>query len=299
MVDKVFTKVDHLSFSPLVRSERDQHVLSLQRPSSIFRSICDIATDNASLANVVRAVSPASIEIFAHAPSPRRPSNKILGVLPKEDVQAFSEALSVSAIDAIGNYIRTSDPQCLGSLALLHHAPPKDVHAMQRGPTWVGDFYSADMVIDVLAHCGIEFQTGQTILDYGCSSGSLLRVLAWANPDVRFIGTDPVDKSIQWANQNLVAPNLQFFNQRQVPPLNIGNDSIDIVIAISIFSHHGMNAGMCWFKELARVLRSGGYCLFTCHGLGSILHYIEMNLKGVDRYKELYASLLTSGGLSR
>jgi hypothetical protein len=46
--------------------------------------------------------------------------------------------------------------------------PPADVHWMQRGEYYIGDSYSANMIISTLDKRGLAFDAGMKYLDFGC-----------------------------------------------------------------------------------------------------------------------------------
>lgn len=179
---------------------------------------------------------------------------------------------------------------------MLKSVPPEEIHRMQRGPNWVGDFYSADLIVKSLAAAGFRIDQFSSFFDYGCSSGSLLRLLAWCYPTVRFAGSDPVKASINWASSNLKADNLQFLHQKQVPPITGARDEeFDAVSAVSIYSHHGINSFSRWVEEMARIIRQGGVFVFTTHGPGSIKFYADLNVKPAIRYQKLAEYIAKKG----
>ena len=76
-------------------------------------------------------------------------------------------------------------PGILERTGLTGAAPPDEVHLMGRGPLGAGgSTYHADLVVDALASAGVELEAGMRGLDFGCSSGRVVRVLAAAYPDV-------------------------------------------------------------------------------------------------------------------
>ena len=166
---------------------------------------------------------------------------------------------------------------------------------MQRGDLWIGDVYSADLVVYSLSQVGRFLEDGLKVLDYGGSSGSCVRILAAAYPEVWFASCDPSNSSISWARECLQRHNLKFFHQDQIPPLPFRDKEFDVIYAISIFSHHGINASKRWFNEISRILKPGGQLVFTTHGIGSILHYTLQKQKPLVRFKEMYAAYLATG----
>lgn len=135
--------------------------------------------------------------------------------------------------------------------------PPDHIHTMARGPlAAAGGLYEADMTLDALRSAGIDLQPRQSALDFGCSSGRVVRVLAAAYPDVRWFGCDPNEEAIAWANANL--PGIEFFASDQAPPLPIEDGSFDFVYGMSIWSHFAPVLGLRWLDEMHRLLRPGG-----------------------------------------
>jgi SAM-dependent methyltransferase len=172
--------------------------------------------------------------------------------------------------------------------------PPEEVHAMTRGPlAAAGGLYEADMVVDALrsAQAGIE-EVGAA-LDFGCSSGRVVRVLATAYPQVRWLGCDPNGPAIEWARQNL--PAIEFFTSPQQPPLDLHAASLDLVYAISVWSHFGPELGLKWFAEMHRVLRSGGYLVFTTHGLQSVAFFSAEGWRPPRQTAEIAQALYARG----
>lgn len=286
--------MDGAALGALTRSTRDKHVLVSSAPLAAFDALLGKARTNEELLAIYTRIDPWSVLTDIPPQTALNPSAKLFASVDDQHIQPYLDA-GMDRLNAIGAYVRNADLDVSDRLHLLKSAPPSDVHSMQRGENWIGDFYSADLVIDILRLCGVTLGFGNKVLDYGCSSGALLRAFAWAYPSASFIGTDPVLSSIEWAQEKLPAPNLSFRHQSQTPPLPVDDGSIDIVTAISIFSHHGINASKMWFDELGRVLKVGGMCVFTAHGSGSLQYYMSREMNTVNRYRELCANMLAYG----
>lgn len=101
----------------------------------------------------------------------------------------------------------------------------------------------------------------ELIVDWGCGSGRVSRhIIRELSPDQHFMGFD-IDKSAtDWANVN-IAP---FFKHSMInPPLHIDSHSADIMLAYSVLTHLALDDMRKWIKEAARVLKKGGYFIFT------------------------------------
>jgi len=53
---------------------------------------------------------------------------------------------------------------------------------------------------------------------------------------------------------------------RLSPPLDFGSAEFDLVYAFSVFTHLTPDLQLEWIKELARILKPGGYVVLSTHG---------------------------------
>jgi SAM-dependent methyltransferase len=177
---------------------------------------------------------------------------------------------------------------------LVPGQPPEDVHAMARGPVnGAGALYEANMVIDALLSAGGDPAALRDCLDFGCSSGRVLRPLAAAFPDVAWHGCDPNLPAIEWASSHL--PGIDFFGSPGAPPLPLGEGSMDLVYAISIWSHFSPRRALEWFEEMRRVLRPGGHLVMTTHGATAIAYYATHGLRSLEQSADIDAALYKRG----
>ena len=141
---------------------------------------------------------------------------------------------------------------------------------MARGPlSAAGGLYEADLVVDSLASAGYDLARAARVLDFGCSSGRVVKVLNAAFPEVAWSGCDPNRVAVSWALENL--PGIDFFVSSQEPPLaNIAGGAYDVIYAISIWSHFAPELGQSWFDEMHRLLAPEGFLVMTTHGLQSV-----------------------------
>ncbi len=147
--------------------------------------------------------------------------------------------------------------------------PPDEVHSMARGPIVAGgDTHLGDLVVDALHHAGLALPESGTVLDFGASSGRVLRMFAAARPDLDCVGCDPNEGAIAWAAEHL--PAARFFVSPQRPPLALEDGSVAFAYAISIWSHFAADPALAWLREMHRVLAPGAALVLTTHGFDSL-----------------------------
>ena len=172
--------------------------------------------------------------------------------------------------------------------------PDSSVHSMAHGaPAAGGSTYYADLVADSLAATGFELEPGATVLDFGCSSGRVVRVLAAAHPEVEWHGCDPIPDAIEWARANL--PGIRFERSPEYPPLPYEDGRFDAVFAISIWSHFGEQAALDWLAEMHRMIRPGGRLLLTSHGEQTIVHTGNEGVRSTEQLADVRQALARDG----
>jgi SAM-dependent methyltransferase len=172
--------------------------------------------------------------------------------------------------------------------------PPEDVHAMARGPLAAGGaLYYADMLADALRRVGSSLESVQRGLDFGSSSGRVVRALQAAYPDTEWHGVDPNADAIAWASAHL--PGIDFRVSPQEPPLPYDDGFFDLVVAISIWSHYGERSALSWLEEMRRVIRPGGRLILSTHGLQSVAYYAQTGDRAPRQLADIRAALYRKG----
>jgi SAM-dependent methyltransferase len=247
-----------------------------------------------------RAVAPEGV-------GGRPVSERLHGRLRAEDVDAALAALTpeetamYEASDeggrqalllALGVWHRV--PGVLERSGLIPDEPPEGVHAMARGPLAAGgDLFSADMVADALAGCGVDVAGLRRALDFGCSSGRALRPLAAAYPEVEWHGVDPNAEAVAWAREHVVGVQLEVSDPD--PPLRFADATFDVAYAISIWSHFNEWAARAWLEEMRRVVVPGGHLAITVHGLQSVAYYAQRGERPAHQLEQIRHELYRRG----
>ena len=117
-----------------------------------------------------------------------------------------------------------------------------------------------------------------TYLDFGCCSGRVVRHFA-INSDVkRVIGCDINRKHVEWILAYL-PQNIEVFQNNSIPGLPLEDSSIDLISALSVFTHIE-NFDLAWLMELKRILHPGGIAWITFHS--------EQTWRGVKESSAMY-----------
>jgi cyclopropane fatty-acyl-phospholipid synthase-like methyltransferase len=184
--------------------------------------------------------------------------------------------------------------EALAKIAMSAAMPSGDVHSMARGSVAAGgSAYYADLVLGGLRASGFEPKAGQSALDFGCSSGRVVRVLAAALPDLDWHGCDPILDAIEWAREHL--PAITFERSPEYPPLSYTDGAFDFVFAISIWSHFAEGAALEWLREMRRIIRPGGRLVITTHGAQTIVHTQREGVRSFDQLTDVQNALFQSG----
>lgn len=121
----------------------------------------------------------------------------------------------------------------------------------------------AELVRSLLADAGATVEDLDALLDWGCGCGRVLR--HWATlPSTRVAGCDITPKMVEWCARNLPFADVAVTGLE--PPLPYPDDSFDLVYAFSVYTHLSEPLQHAWMRELHRVLRSGGFVIFSTLG---------------------------------
>jgi SAM-dependent methyltransferase len=121
---------------------------------------------------------------------------------------------------------------------------------------------SREAIMQILPE-GFSFE-GKRVLDFGCGAGRTLVHFLGEAEIAEIWGCDIDRESIEWIRQHLEPP-LHACACGTEPPLPFEDRSLDLVWAVSVFTHL-TDAWSAWLLELKRALRPDGLLIATFMG---------------------------------
>lgn len=121
----------------------------------------------------------------------------------------------------------------------------------------------AESVRGILGANAIDLAPLGPILDFGCGCGRVLRNFADLGNSGVF-GSDLSPMLIRWCREEL--PFARFETNGLAPPLAFSDGQFGLVYSLSVFTHLPEALQPLWMEEMVRVLRPGGYLIFSTHG---------------------------------
>lgn len=112
---------------------------------------------------------------------------------------------------------------------------------------------------------GVNLNSINNVLDFGCGTGRMLLGFYLYCPDIRLFGCDINRDLIDWAKQNL-PQDIDFRQNFIAPPLPYAGKQFDFIYLISVFTHLSLATQRLWVQELQRVIKVKGYILLTVQG---------------------------------
>ena len=152
--------------------------------------------------------------------------------------------------------------------------------------------HCASAIRDVLTTNGIEIDSFQNILDFGCGCARTVR--HFKSFRGKLYGTDISADLINWCKSNI--PFTEFGVNKANPPLAYNDEHFDLVYAFSVFTHLSEQGQLLWINELSRIVRPGGHAIITTHGEDHARVLNEEELEGF-RSKKMYVRAEDHAGI--
>ncbi|TWB11689.1 methyltransferase family protein [Rhizobium sp. ERR 1071] len=205
--------------------------------------------------------------------------------LPSKDSQYRYWIVEILRIGA------SLDHEISRKTGLINKAPPSHVHSMQRIDMDVGSLYHPNLIDEVVNSVGRRVEG--RVLDFGCSSGRVARVMRAAYKTLELYACDPEAGTVEWAKNAF--PGIEFSTSPFTPPTKYQCSFFDLVYAISIWSHFDEPSAMEWFEEMSRVIKPGGLLYWTTHGRQSLAHWQTLNTRPRGQLQYLASRLVVDG----
>jgi SAM-dependent methyltransferase len=151
--------------------------------------------------------------------------------------------------------------------------------------------YDHDLILKHIERHG-GLREGMSILDFGCSSGRVLRHFHKENLERNWslYGVDLMARPLEWVRQNF--PNeFCVYTGSTLPRLPFEDNSLDVIYGISVFTHIKYQWDM-WLMELRRALKPGGLLIQTLHGEHAWRHYYKH--RGEDWVRQNHSAHMLS-----
>jgi SAM-dependent methyltransferase len=108
------------------------------------------------------------------------------------------------------------------------------------------------------------FTSAKKVFDFGCGTSRILRYIVEFLPGPQYYGSEVFKKNVEWGKSAF--PEVIYLHQKNFPPIEIPNETFDVIYAYSIFTHFEEKLHNLWITELHRMLKKGGLLLITVHG---------------------------------
>jgi SAM-dependent methyltransferase len=129
------------------------------------------------------------------------------------------------------------------------------------------DHYGRQSLFDIntaLAGLGRSLGDFSQILDFGCGCARILRWLPAEVTKAQIFGCDIDEQAIEWCQQHF--PEMDFLRNNFEPPLPYADQTFDLILNHSVFTHIDERMQDLWLAELCRVLKPEGLALLSVHG---------------------------------
>ena len=169
--------------------------------------------------------------------------------------------------------------------------PPEQLQINTVGQAGAGAMEEAWLFAQ---QCLVHFKTSprfsdpkRLLLDFGTGWGRIARCFLRDFNAENIFGIDVDPEFITICRDTFPGP--RFIRCNPMPPLVLGNESIDFVVGYSVFSHLSEAACQQWMAEFARILRPGGMVAVTTRGRW--FFDFAANLTATDSYARGLATM--------
>ena len=159
---------------------------------------------------------------------------------------------------------------------------PEDVAvaAAVGSPTLESFRATGDVHVSVLRSVGLK--DGMTIYDLGCGSGRTAQALMRAGWQGLYLGHDINEDLVRYLNRTCGDFRAQHHEELS---LLADSETVDIVFHWSVFTHLYLEESWLYLLDTMRVLKPGGYSVFSFLEIEDADHFHKVFLSRVDAFR--------------
>lgn len=188
-----------------------------------------------------------------------RPNPTSKGISVSEALSRFDEDSSEEFLKELIASSSTSEAALADQIPLPSEADREGYYEGQPYLYWLFGFHDYN---NVRTHVDDIPRNGR-ILDFGGSSGRVMRHFANNHPEMEVIVAERFLSAVEFIN-NYFPSNAYALPVFSQPHLALEDNSCDLVTAFSVFTHID-NEEIAWLSELRRILKKGGIAYLTIH----------------------------------
>ncbi len=123
-----------------------------------------------------------------------------------------------------------------------------------------GDYHRIGQIErDILRYAGLK--DGMSLIDIGCGSGRLASALSASGMEINYLGTDIVQKLLDYAASKSKADySFKLHRELSIPAADA---SADMICLFSVFTHLLPHESYIYMEDIRRTLRPGGKLIFS------------------------------------
>jgi SAM-dependent methyltransferase len=136
-------------------------------------------------------------------------------------------------------------------------------HGERHYDYWLSGLKDYLHIRHIIREYGLPSALNHRVLDFGCSSGRVLRHFLCNEPGLELWGVDLDARAIAWI-QRYLGPRPLVLNCTTLPSLPLEDDAFGALYGLSVFTHID-ELELAWLCELRRILQPGGIAYLTVH----------------------------------
>ncbi len=212
--------------------------------------------------NEVLDVVPASLGTISDVMRAAAPDENASAAALERAVRRFTACAQGPLLEALGR----EELAALIASDRLPIPPPEARERYFEGDDvtyWISGLGDRLLLMDIGRRLGRPLTAESRLLDFGSSSGRVLRHFAYATPTMRAFGVDLGRHSVEWVRYHL-DPAVTVVHGTALPHLPFADGYFHCIYAGSVFTHIA-DFEEAWLLELARVLSPDGFAVLTFH----------------------------------